>query len=389
MKASEVSNGSLRRSRLRTSSQREPFPLPGTMYASFRVGARGSARNSPATSVKVNCLCSPPRSRRQAGALNVIRSHGTEMERWMIMSRRAMPSSGLAAWSRVFSSKTVSSPPARLESHGIRPTDLGKAIGSRLLCAEDQAPVDDLSGCGVFDLIQADVHSELAAELDFDVANVAGLVNPPGDHAHSQRRQDGQDQKQSSGERLAQWAGHGKHPWLPACSAIRSVRRALVSFVGWVQPTGNADGPVGCTYPTITRSPLRGVGGLHPPYDYAVATARGRWVAPTLRFRGCCRAEDKDRRSGCFAQLHFRFHDGYFATPVRRRSISRVNTPGANRPSGRSAGDSARAGRSMAVRIASRLVPTYFSTTAAAISKATTFSTITLAAGTAQTSERS
>src|SRR5271166_3274732 len=43
----------------------------------------------------------------------------------------------------------------------------------------------------------------------------------------------------------------------------------------------------------------------------------------------------------------------------------------------------------IAVRIASRLVPTYFSTIAAAISKATTFSTITLAAGTAQTSDRS
>ena len=43
----------------------------------------------------------------------------------------------------------------------------------------------------------------------------------------------------------------------------------------------------------------------------------------------------------------------------------------------------------MAARIASRLVPTYFSTIAAAISNATTFSTITLAAGTAQTSERS
>ena len=45
--------------------------------------------------------------------------------------------------------------------------------------------------------------------------------------------------------------------------------------------------------------------------------------------------------------------------------------------------------RRIAVRIASRLVPTYFSTTAAAISNATTFSTITLAAGTAQTSDRS
>lgn len=44
---------------------------------------------------------------------------------------------------------------------------------------------------------------------------------------------------------------------------------------------------------------------------------------------------------------------------------------------------------SWAARMASRLVPTYFSTIAAAISKATTFSTITLAAGTAQTSDRS
>src|SRR5579863_7123855 len=44
---------------------------------------------------------------------------------------------------------------------------------------------------------------------------------------------------------------------------------------------------------------------------------------------------------------------------------------------------------SCALLMAARLVPTYFSTTAAAISNATTFSTITLAAGTAQTSERS
>ena len=40
-------------------------------------------------------------------------------------------------------------------------------------------------------------------------------------------------------------------------------------------------------------------------------------------------------------------------------------------------------------RIAARLVPTYFSTRAEATSNATTFSTITLAAGTAQTSDRS
>ena len=39
--------------------------------------------------------------------------------------------------------------------------------------------------------------------------------------------------------------------------------------------------------------------------------------------------------------------------------------------------------------MASTLVPTYFSTTAEASSKATTASTITLAAGTAQTSDRS
>ena len=46
-------------------------------------------------------------------------------------------------------------------------------------------------------------------------------------------------------------------------------------------------------------------------------------------------------------------------------------------------------GRYVPSLMAARLVPTYFSTTAAAISNATTFSTITLAAGTAQTSERS
>src|ERR1700755_2687091 len=43
----------------------------------------------------------------------------------------------------------------------------------------------------------------------------------------------------------------------------------------------------------------------------------------------------------------------------------------------------------IAALIAARLVPTYFSTTAEATSNATTFSTITLAAGTAQTSDRS
>ena len=68
-----------------------------------------------------------------------------------------------------------------IQADRVCPADFGEAFASRLLCAEDEAAVDDLSRCGVFDLFEAHVHSELTPELDLDVADVAWLIDSPGD----------------------------------------------------------------------------------------------------------------------------------------------------------------------------------------------------------------
>ena len=119
----------------------------------------------------------------------------------------------------------MSSRSARLSrTESARPIS-AKPLASRLLSAEDQAPVDDLAGCGIFDLIQADVHSELAAELDFDVANVAWLVNSPGDRADSQRGQNGQRREARTWRGFGAMGGSWETSLAPSL-LLRSDRRA-------------------------------------------------------------------------------------------------------------------------------------------------------------------
>ena len=113
--------------------------------------------------------------------------------------------------------------------------DFGEPFASRFLPAEDHAAVDDFSRAGIADTRQAHLHSESSSKLDFDVANVARLIDPPGDRGDDRRRKNRQHQENNRGDGLAQ-AGGSRETSLPpsvlgdqiVCGRRRPLHRARI-----------------------------------------------------------------------------------------------------------------------------------------------------------------
>ena len=109
--------------------------------------------------------------------------------------------------------------------HHVGPGDLDQAPASRLLLTEHDPAEDHLTGTRITDGVDRDLKAELSAELDLDVPDMPGTMDPPGPPAHEGRRQHGQDHERQGGQPLAERTGHGEHPCLPEACADTSGRQ--------------------------------------------------------------------------------------------------------------------------------------------------------------------
>src|SRR5208337_2423501 len=103
--------------------------------------------------------------------------------------------------------------------------NLDQALAPRLFLPQDNPLVDQLARLGIAHRLQRD----LAAELDLDVANVAGTIDTPGIQRDERRRQDREHKERRSRQPLAERPGQGKHPCLPGISSFTS-RTEFVPF---------------------------------------------------------------------------------------------------------------------------------------------------------------
>ena len=121
---------------------------------------------------------------------------------------------------RGFSSWSVRSRSNALEADFVGAGDLGQPAAACLLLAQDHPPVDHVSRPRIPHVLQSHLEPELATELDLDVTDVTGPVDPPRRRGDPDRRHDGQHEEGQRGQALAKRAIQGKHPCLPAGSAI-------------------------------------------------------------------------------------------------------------------------------------------------------------------------
>ena len=71
-------------------------------------------------------------------------------------------------------------PVGPLQPGEISPGDLDQPLASRFFLAEDDPLIDGFAGPGVSHGFQRDLKPELAPELDLDVADMPGTIDPPG-----------------------------------------------------------------------------------------------------------------------------------------------------------------------------------------------------------------
>jgi hypothetical protein len=80
--------------------------------------------------------------------------------------------------------------------------------------------INHLTRLGVPHTFQGYLKSELAPQLDLDIAHMAGPIDPPGDCSDDTRGYDGQPNQSDRCKCLPHWASQGKHPCLPGLAAI-------------------------------------------------------------------------------------------------------------------------------------------------------------------------
>jgi hypothetical protein len=99
--------------------------------------------------------------------------------------------------------------------HGVRSGDFRKTLPARFFVPQHDSAVHNLTRPGIAHGIEIHLKSELAAELDLDVANMAWPINAPGMNTYVSCGQDREHQERRGRQTLAERSGQGKHPCLP------------------------------------------------------------------------------------------------------------------------------------------------------------------------------
>ncbi len=122
-----------------------------------------------------------------------------------------------------------------LQPDFIGPNDLGEPLATRLFLADDDPLVDNLSRPWVTHPFQGHLKPKLTSQLDFDVTDMAGAVDPPRNRGDKNCRYHGEHTEHQRGHGLAKRAIQGKHPCLP--DGWRSKRTMALEWSGSIRPS--------------------------------------------------------------------------------------------------------------------------------------------------------
>jgi hypothetical protein len=124
---------------------------------------------------------------------------------------------------------------AVLQSDEFGARDFGEPSSARLLLSQNHVPIDNFTWPGVAHAMQSYLDPKLTPQLDFDIADVTGTIDAPSHRGEVPSRQDCEHEKRQRGERLAERASQGKHPWLPVFGAQRLKRAGDIGESGSIR----------------------------------------------------------------------------------------------------------------------------------------------------------